>query len=157
MFNSDRRHHEIHDPLCKHLESLKWRLWHGYFGGAINRIRAILFTLRLRTIAGKQVAVRMRRLIKELLRYLKNNEDSLANYGQRYRSGRRISTAFMESAVNQLIDKRMSKSQQMRWSPMGAHALLQVRAELVDGRLGAAFARWYPGFSGESQRFQVAI
>ena len=116
---------------------------------------AILFTLRLPTIAGKQVAVRMRRLIRELLRYLKNNQDSLANYGRRYRSGRRISTAFMESAVNQLIDKRMSKSQQMRWSPLGAHALLQVRAELVDGRLGAAFARWYPGFAGERQCYQA--
>ncbi len=55
-------------------------------------------------------AVRLRRLIKELLRYLKNNQDSLANYGRRYRSGRRISTAFKESAVNQLIDKRMSKA-----------------------------------------------
>ena len=63
----------------------------------------------------------------------------------------------MESAVNQLIDKRMSKSQQMRWSPMGAHALLQVRAELVDGRLGAAFSRLYPGFAGESQQLQVAM
>ena len=61
--------------------------------------------------------------------------------GRRYRIGQRISTAFVESAVNQLIDKRMSKSQQMRWSPMGVHALLQVRAELVDGRLDAAFAR----------------
>jgi hypothetical protein len=145
-----------HDRLCKHLTSLKWRLWHGYVGGAINRIKAILCTLRLRTIAGKQVAVRMRRLIKELLRYLNNNEGSLANYGRRYRSGRRISTAFVESAVNQLIDKRMSKSQQMRWSPLGAHALLQVRAELVDGRLGAAFARWYPGFAGENQFYRAA-
>jgi len=99
----------------------------------------------------------MRRLIKVLLRHLTNNQDSLANHGRRYRSGRRISTAFMESAVNQLIDKRMSKSQQMRWSPMGAHALLQVHAELVDGRLGAAFSRWYPGFAGDSQRFQLAI
>jgi hypothetical protein len=51
----------------------------------------------------------------------------------------------------------MSKSQQMRWSPMGAHALLQVRAELVDGRLGAAFSRWYPGFAGEIQHYQVAM
>lgn len=147
---------DYHDPLCKHLESLKWRLWHGYVGGAFNRIRAILFRLRLPTIAGKQVAVRMRRLIKELLRYLKNNQDSLANYGRRYRSGRRISTAFVESAVNQLIDKRMSKSQQMRWSPIGAHALLQVRAEVVDDRLGAAFSRWYPGFAGQSKPLQVA-
>jgi hypothetical protein len=63
----------------------------------------------------------------------------------------------MESAVNQLIDKRMSKSQQMRWSPIGAHALLQVRAELVDGRLGAAFSRWYPGFARENQLYQVAM
>ena len=108
-------------------------------------------------IVAKGVAVRMRRLIKELLRYLKNNEDSLANYGRRYRNGRRISTAIMESAVNQLIDKRISKSQQMRWSPMGAHSLLQVRAELLDGRLGAAFSRWYPGFAGEIQYYQVAV
>ncbi|MCP5353504.1 MAG: hypothetical protein H6926_10035 [Chromatiales bacterium] len=142
--------------MCKHLKSLKWRLWHGYIGGAINRIKAILCTLGLPTISGRQVAVRMRRLIKELLRYLNNNEDSLANYGRRYRSGDRISTAFVESAVNQLIDKRMSKSQQMRWSPMGAHALLQVRAELVDGRLGTAFSRWYPGFTGENQFYRTA-
>tara|TARA_E500000305_G_scaffold12793_2_gene8752 strand:+ start:435 stop:1835 length:1401 start_codon:yes stop_codon:yes gene_type:complete len=147
---------EYHDPLKKHLESLKWRLWHGRLGGAINRIKAILFSLRLPTISCKRPAIRMRRRIKELLRYLQNNQDSLANYGRRYRSGQRISTAFVESAVNQLIDKRMSKSQQMRWSPLGAHALLQVRAELVDGRLHAAFDRWYPGFAGEGLIFQTS-
>jgi hypothetical protein len=144
------------DRLCRHLESLKWRLWHGYIGGAFNRIRALLFTLRLASMTGKRAAVRLRRLIKDLLRYLKNNRDSLTNYGRRYRNGQRISTAFMESAVNQLIDKRMSKSQQMRWSPMGAHCLLQVRAELVDGRLGDAFSRWYPGFTVEKQLCPVA-
>jgi len=41
--------------------------------------------------------------------------------------------------------------------PEGAHALLQVRAELVDGRLGAAFARWYTGFAGDHQLNQVAM
>lgn len=145
-----------HDRLSRHLKSLKWRLWHGRIGGAINRIKAILCILRLRAISGTPVAVRLRRLIKELFRYLSNNSDSLANHGRRYRSGRRISTSFIESAVNQLIDKRMSKSQQMRWSPMGAHALLQVRAELVDGRLNTAFSRWYPGFAGENHFYQVA-
>ena len=145
-----------HETLCKLLESLKWRLWHGWIGGAINRIKAILFTLRLPTMTGKRPAIRMRRLIKELLRYLNNNMDSLANYGHRYRNGKRISTAFMESAVNQLIDKRMSKSKQMRWSPLGAHALLQVRAVLVDGRLYGTFARWFPGFAGKNQIAQFA-
>ncbi|NOR20578.1 MAG: hypothetical protein GQ538_10880 [Xanthomonadales bacterium] len=64
---------------------------------------------------------------------------------------------YISSDNDPLIDKRMSKSQQMRWSPMGAHALMQVRAELVDGRLGAAFSRWYPGFAGENQPDQVAM
>jgi len=34
---------------------------------------------------------------------------------------------------------------------------MQVRAELVDGRLGAAFSRWYPGFAVENQLYQVAM
>ena len=49
------------------------------------------------------------------------------NYGERYRGGEPISTAFAESAVNQVISNRMVKKQQMRWSPRGAHLLLQVR------------------------------
>ncbi len=145
-----------HDPLCKTLTSMKWRLWHGYVGGVSNRIKAFLFTLRLPTITRKRPAVRLRRLVKELERYLNSNADSLTNYGRRYRKGQRISTAFMESAVNQLIDKRMSKSQQMRWSPTGAHALLQVRAELVDGKLDQTFARWYPGFEAPNTAMRLA-
>ena len=57
-----------------------------------------------------------------------------------------ISSALVESAVNQLIDKRMSKSQQMRWDPRSAHLLLQVRVRVIDGQLRDDFARWYPGF-----------
>ena len=49
------------------------------------------------------------------------------------------------SAVNQLIDKRMSK-QQMRWDPRSAHLLLQVRVRVIDGQLRDDFARGYPGF-----------
>jgi hypothetical protein len=113
-----------HERLRRYLESLKWRLWHGFVGDAFNRIKTLLFTLRLSAITSKRAAVRLRRLIKDLQRYLKNNQDSLVNYGQRYRSGQRVSTAFMESAVNHLIDKRMSKSRQMRWSPKGAHLTL---------------------------------
>jgi hypothetical protein len=70
--------------------------------------------------------------------------------------GERISTAFVESAVNQLIDKRMSKSQQMRWSLRGAHAVLQVRAEAVHRRLRADFARWYPGFAASDDSMALA-
>ena len=114
---------------------MKWRLWHGHDAIASNRIKAFLFTLRLPTIASKRPVKKLERLMKELERYLENNAGSLTNYGLRFRTGQRITTSFMESAVNQLIDKRMSKAQQMRWLPAGAHKLLQVRAEVVDGKL----------------------
>jgi hypothetical protein len=37
-----------------------------------------------------------------------------------------------ESAVNQVISKRMVKKQQMRWSPRDAHLLLQVRTRVLN-------------------------
>lgn len=144
-----------HDPLCKALKSLKWRLWHGQGRRALKRLQEMVFILGLPTISTKPVARRLRRLARKLLAYLKNNADSLINYGKRYRSGARISTSFIESAVNQLLDKRMSKSQQMRWSHYGAHLLLQVRSEVVDGRLSSNFNRWYPGF-GDSKMLCAA-
>lgn len=52
----------------------------------------------------------------------------------------------MESAVNQVVSKRMVKKQQMRWTPKGAHLLLQVRTCVLDDELGDAFRRWYPAF-----------
>ena len=55
-----------------------------------------------------------------------------------------ISSAFVESAVNQVISKRMVKKQQMRWSKRGAHLLLQVRTKVLNEELRETFDRWYP-------------
>jgi hypothetical protein len=52
----------------------------------------------------------------ELFGYLDANRDSLPNYGARYRVGLPISTAFTESAVNEVVAKRMNKNQPMRWN-----------------------------------------
>jgi len=46
--------------------------------------------------------------------------ERLGHTRQRCRVGEIISTSFVESAVNQIISKRMVKRQQMRWSPRGA-------------------------------------
>lgn len=130
----------------KDLESLNWCLWHGQQWRSRRELESLLLTLRLPTIATKRATVGLRRLSKKLMECLNNNAGSLPDYRKRYRAGERISTSFAESAVNQLIDWRMSKSPQMRWSRMGAHGLLQVRAEGIDRRLGSTFARWYPEF-----------
>ena len=109
----------------------------------MRRLTTMLYVLGKSTVCRKPAARQLRKLTLELLGYLRNNSDSLPDYGRRYRAGRRISSAFVESAVNQLIDKRMSKS---RWDPRSAHLLLQVRVRVVDGQLHGDFARWYRGF-----------
>ena len=87
--------------------------------------------------SGKARIERFVQLARELETYLNLNAMALVDYGQRYRAGLRIATSGAESVVNNLVNARMNKQQQMRWSPQGAHRLLQVRAAVIDGRLNA--------------------
>jgi len=76
---------------------------------------------------------------------------------ERHRAGEVISSSFVESAVNQVVSKRMVKKQQMRWTPRGAHLLLQIRTRVLNDDLTDAFHRWYPGFTNaETDREEVA-
>jgi hypothetical protein len=84
--------------------------------------------------------------VSEFGGYLRANATWLTNYGERYRAGETISSAFVESAVNQVVGKRMVKKQHMRWTPKSAHLLLQVRTKVFNNELGGDFARWYPAF-----------
>ena len=68
-----------------------------------------------------------------------------------HRHGEKISTAFAESAVNQVISKRMVKKQQMRWTESGAHNLLQIRTKVLNNQLRETFVRWYPGMQNEQE------
>jgi hypothetical protein len=49
-------------------------------------------------------------------------------------------------AVNQVVSKRMVTKQQLRWTPRGAHLLLQVRTKVLDEGLTAVFPPWSPAF-----------
>ena len=83
--------------------------------------------------------------------YVRANEAFIPNYGERYRYGEPISTAFVESGINQVISKRFVKKQQMRWTKRGAHLLLQVRTQQLNGDRHATFCRWYPHMSQSSK------
>ena len=48
---------------------------------------------------------------REFHTYIENNRQWITNYGERYRAGERISTAFIESAVDQVSSKRFVKKQ----------------------------------------------
>ena len=68
-----------------------------------------------------EAARRMLKDVRELATYSTNNKAFVVNFAERYRNGERISTAFTESAVNQVVSKRMVKKQQMTWTTEGAH------------------------------------
>ena len=62
-----------------------------------------------------------------------------------------ISTSFAESAINEVVSRRMVKKQQMRWTKKGAHLLLQVRVKTLNDELRSKFEDWHPGLKNEVQ------
>jgi hypothetical protein len=107
----------------------KVAVWHGRWPGCRCKLAALSgWTKRkhLHDVAGTD---RIQRHVSDLLGYLGRNQDTLVHYAARQRCGEPISTAFVESAVNEIIAKRMNKKQQMRWTvsdvlpPLGWSAL----------------------------------
>jgi hypothetical protein len=55
-----------------------------------------------------------------------------------------MSTGFVESVINQIVDKRCDKRQSTRWTPRGAHLLLKTRTRILNGDLDQLIRRRYP-------------
>ncbi|MGW7613500.1 hypothetical protein ACWGKW_40920 [Streptomyces sp. NPDC054766] len=130
------------------LERIKHFLWHGNTFRALDLLDDLVEDFRdpvHRSPSDTQQAFSTR--LGEFCGYIHGNDDQIPNYGERHRCGEPVSSATAESAVDQVISKRMVKKQQMRWSPRGAHLLLQVRTRVINGDLADDFARWYPGFT----------
>jgi hypothetical protein len=134
------------------LEQLKWFLWHGNVFRALQVIEALEDDLAAAGAEQTKVATAPR----EFDGYLRASGAWIPNYGERYRAGETMSSAFVESTVNQVVSKRMVKQQQMRWSPRGAHLLLQVRTRVLNDELADDFHRWYPAFTRPSDEQDVA-
>jgi hypothetical protein len=67
----------------------------------------------------------------------------LVNYAERHRAGLRVGTSLTEGTANVLVNRRMNKSQQMRWSRRGADLLLQVRCAGFNGKLGSSVGQLF--------------
>lgn len=126
------------------LQLLKWNVWHGNVSRALERIEKL--QLDLETADESENRPKLQRALREFETYIKNNRAFIPNFGERYRNQERISTAFVESTVNQVISKRMVKKQQMQWSKKGAHLLVQMRTKVLNNELEGLFRRWYPRF-----------
>ncbi len=122
------------------VERLRHLLWSGDHKKACEALCRIVSWAKDAIVLNEPgVEAKARRLVArctELRSYIESNEGALIDYGQRYRVGKPISTSRAEGTVNQLVSARMNKRRQMRWSPRGAHRILQVRAAVLDGRFG---------------------
>jgi hypothetical protein len=137
---------DLADKTVRGLERAKWRLWHGRWPGCRRKLAALCrWTQRkpMRDVAGIE---RLQRHVSDLLGYLERNEDALVHYAARRRCGEPISTVFVESAVNEIVAKRMNKKQQMRWNRTIVHPFLEVRTAVLNDTLEDAFRSRYPGF-----------
>lgn len=132
------------------LERLKWLLWHGHVRSAIDAAQGFADDAwGMEDELKGEAKAKLRRLYTaadEFATYLRRNADQLVDYGERYRAGERISTGFVESAINQIVAKRFGKGQSMRWTRAGAHVVLQTRTRVLDGELEEAFRRRWPHF-----------
>ena len=139
------------ERVVKGLESTKWYLWHGNVNEALEHIEECCLDCgysELQYSHRKKFA----KQLNEFYTYIQNNVAMIPNYGEKYRYGETISTAFVESTINEVVAKRMVKKQQMQWSHEGAHYLLQTRTAVLNDELQAHFRRWYPEFSASSQQ-----
>jgi hypothetical protein len=99
----------LSNATVRGLERVKWRLWHGRWTGCRSKLEALSrWTKRkhVRDVAGLD---RIQPHVSELFGYLRRNQATLAHYVARRRSAEPISTAFVESAVNEIIATRMNK------------------------------------------------
>jgi hypothetical protein len=144
--------HELREVVLKLIESSKWYLWHGNVFQALKQLEFVEMDLESAIFQSRDETTRkLLQGVKEFQSYIDRNRAFIPNYGERYRNGERISTGFTESAVNQVMSKRMAKKQQMQWSRRGAHLLLQVRTRVLNGEWEETFRTWYPGFRQQAQ------
>jgi hypothetical protein len=111
---------DLSADLQEEIEHLKWNLWHGKVPRALEIVDELAYALDVEDASPEH-----RKLLKAVRAF-------------------ETSTAFVESAVNQVVSRRFVKKQQMRWTERGAHLLLQIRTQVLNDTWRSTLSRWYP-------------
>ncbi len=147
--------------IVEEVERLHWRIWNGKAQGAqisIDRIRAIMHRFQGEPDQRRSTAPsrKLWTALHALDGYLTGQSAWLVNYAERHRAGLRDGTAITEGTANFLVNRRMNKSQQMRWSRRGADLLLQVRCAIYNGTLGSGFGQKFQPANDPSPQMAIA-
>jgi hypothetical protein len=139
------------------IDHAKWRLWNGLTERGIIGLVYLGQWAQAECFDHIPSLNKLARTLSDTIRYLELNADSMPDYGKRYRAGQRISTGFVESAVNEIVAKRMVKKQQMRWNRYTVQSFLDVRIHVLNGTLEDAFRHWHRGFRPIADQTQLAL
>lgn len=96
------------DGVSEDLGRLKWFLWHGNVFNALQTVADI--TTDLETLNPDGEPTKLLKAVREFDSYLRANTGRIPNYGERRRAGETISTALVESTVNQVISKPIDRT-----------------------------------------------
>ena len=67
-----------------------------------------------------------------LREYVDGQSAYLVDHAQRQRAGKPVGTSISEGLATALVNRRMNKLQQMRWSAAGAHAVVTMRLNAMN-------------------------
>jgi hypothetical protein len=138
--------------IVTEVDRLHWRIWNGKAKDAqitLERIRDVLPVFHGEGGRKKDPAWhRLWTALREIDRYLTSQSTWLVNYAERHRAGLRVGTSLTEATANFLVNRRMNKSQQMRWSRRGADLLLQVRCSVLNRKFGSGFGQLFKANPG---------
>ena len=140
--------------IVAEVDRLHWRIWNGKARDAkvtLERIRAGHAGVPGQQGSQKRdpSSSRLWTALREIDRYLTSQSAWLVNYAERHRAGLRVGTSITEGTANFLVNRRMNKSQQMRWSRRGADLLLQVRCAVLNGKFGPGFGQLFDTNPGD--------
>ena len=98
------------EQRLRDLERLKWLLWHSYARQAVDAAQELADAAwgreedakeeKAETAEAKGKLRRLHAAAEELATYLRRNAGQIINYDERHRADERISTGFVQSAVN---------------------------------------------------------
>jgi len=134
--------------IVAEVERLRWRIWNGKAKNArttFERVHKVMHVFkderghRTRGAASRKLW----HALHEVDNYLRGQSARLVNYAERHRAGLRVGTSVTEGTANFLVNRRMNKSQQMRWSRQGAALLLQVRCAVYNGGFGSGLGHLF--------------
>jgi hypothetical protein len=135
--------------IVPEVKRLHWRIWNGKPRNArctLERVRKVMHVFQGERDHRTMALPSSRRLwhaLREVDTYLRGQNKRHVNYAKRYRAGLRVGTSVTESAANFLVNRRMNKAQQMRWSRRGADLVLQVLCAVHNGAFGSGFGKLF--------------